>query len=73
MEQANSTLILDLLDVHNIRVNVEDKQMTFVEAVETEARSQGVEVSGAHKVVLPENHGYLKESIETALKHIEEK
>ncbi|WNS46283.1 hypothetical protein [Paenibacillus sp. MMS20-IR301] len=67
MEQTNHTLILDLLDVHNIRVNVEDNRMSFVEAVETEARTQGVQVSGAKEVVLPEKHLYLKDNIMEAL------
>lgn len=72
MEKSNATLILDLLDVHNIRVNVEDNSMTYVEAVEQEARLQGVEVIGAQEVVLPEKHVYLKDSIVSALKEIKE-
>lgn len=67
MEQTNHTLVLDLWDVHNIRVNVEDNRMSFVEAVETAARTQGVQVSGAKEVILPEKHLYLKENIIEAL------
>jgi hypothetical protein len=67
MEETNKTLVLDLWDVHNIRVNVEDKSMSFVEAVETEARTQSVQVSGIKDVVLPSNHLYLKENILEAL------
>lgn len=67
MEQTNNTLILDLWDVHNIRVNVEDNSMSFVEAVETEARTQGVQVLGAKEVLLPVKHLYLKENILEAL------
>ncbi|MBW4082263.1 hypothetical protein [Paenibacillus sp. S150] len=67
MEKTNDTLVLDLWDVHQIRVNVEDKSMTFVEAVETEARSQGVSVTGADNVDVPEKHLYIKEKIIEAL------
>jgi hypothetical protein len=41
--------------------------MSFVEAVETEARTQGVQVSGAKEVILPEKHLYLKQNILEAL------
>ncbi|MEK8215483.1 hypothetical protein [Paenibacillus sp. FSL L8-0463] len=67
MEQSNNTLVLDLRDVHNIRVNVEDNRMSFVEAVETVARTQGVQVLGVNDVVLPVKHLYLKENIVEAL------
>lgn len=68
MEQGNSMLTLDLLDIHNILINVEDHSMSLAEAVQKEAVAQGIEVSGAVEVVLPEKHLYLKESIEAALK-----
>ncbi|MRN52818.1 hypothetical protein [Paenibacillus monticola] len=72
MEQTNNTLILDLWDVHNIRVNVEDNSMSFVEAVETEARTQGVQVFGAKEVVLPVMHLYLKGNILEALSQMKQ-
>ncbi|UQZ33419.1 hypothetical protein C2I18_07530 [Paenibacillus sp. PK3_47] len=67
MEQSNHILVLDLWDVHNILVNVEDNSMSYAEAVEKQARAQGVLVSDTKDVVLPVNHLYLKENILEAI------
>lgn len=48
-------------------MNVEDKRMSFVEAVETAARTQGVQMLGVKDVVLPVKHLYLKENILEAI------
>lgn len=70
MEKTNTILIFDLWDVHNIRVSVEDKHMTFVEAVETEARSQDISLFGVEEVVVPDNHLYIKENILEAINQL---
>ncbi|MEK4195966.1 hypothetical protein NYE59_23015 [Paenibacillus sp. FSL L8-0323] len=67
MQKINTVLVFDLWDVHNIRVNVEDKRMSFFDAVESEARTQGIQVVGTNDVVLPEKHLYLKGNILEAL------